>query len=101
MRWHSHEENRQLKAQLAKKTAYHGPVAPHGYFYLADDDDGDDPICPSCYQATPQRIGYIGAARSWNGGIRRECKLCGKHVYKEEMDLSKPARIVPRRSPYT
>ena len=94
------EEIRHLKAQLAEKTAYVGPIAPHGYFYAADDVQKEHPLCPSCYQAKPQQIGFMDDAHSWNGGVRRECKLCGKHVYEKPMDLSTPRRIVPVRSRY-
>jgi hypothetical protein len=82
------EENRQLKAQLAAKAAYIGPVAPHGYFYEATDAPKQHPLCPTCFQSNPQRIGFMDESKPWNRGIRRECKLCGKHVYEKPMDLA-------------
>lgn len=79
------EENRQLKAQLATKAAYIGPVAPHGYFYAAEDGEHQHPLCPTCFQHEPQQIGFMNARHQWNGGVRRECKKCGKSLYEAPM----------------
>lgn len=71
------DENRQLKAQLAQKAAYVGPIAPHGYFYKADDGQKmQHPLCPTCFQKQPQEIGYMTEPKPVRGGIRRRCKLC-------------------------
>jgi hypothetical protein len=39
-------ENRQLKAELEKKTEVEGPIPPFGYFYKRG--DRDNPVCPKC-----------------------------------------------------
>jgi hypothetical protein len=44
------EENRQLKAQLAKRDSLVGPIPPYGYVYRADDKGHDNPMCPKCFQ---------------------------------------------------
>ena len=93
------EENRRLKAQLAEKAAYFGPIAPHGYYFAAEDQNAQQhPLCPSCFQSKPQQIGFMDEAKPWNGGVRRSCKLCGKSVYEKPMDLSTPRSIRVVRS---
>jgi len=77
------EENRLLKAQLVEKAKYVGPLAPHGYFYEAD--DRTHPICPRCIQERPPKIGFMSDAEEWNDGIRRTCRLCQKKVWETEM----------------
>jgi hypothetical protein len=95
------EENRKLKAQLAEKATYVGPVAPHGYFFAASDEQQQHPLCPSCFQAKPQQVGFMDAAKQWNGGVRRSCKLCNKPVYEKPMESATFSVARSRRSPYT
>jgi hypothetical protein len=82
------DEIRLLKAQLAAKSAYCGPIAPHGYFYFDTDEKNDnEPLCPVCFQATPQQISFMGEREDWNGGVRRRCKLNRSHIiYEQEME---------------
>ena len=82
------EENRQLKAQLAAKAAYIGPVAPHGYFYTAEDGQQQHPLCTICFQHVPQQIGYMSELEEWNGGLRRLCKKCGNSMFEKPMELT-------------
>jgi hypothetical protein len=92
------EENRQLKAQLAAKAAYVGPVAPHGYFYVAEDGQQQHPLCPTCFQSNPQQIGFMTDAKRTGGGVRRRCKLCSKPV--DESPVSKPGPHMVRIRQY-
>ena len=85
-----HDENRQLKAELAKRTAIEGPVPPFGYFYK--DGDRDNPLCPKCYQSKERCESYMGPLIPWNRGSRRNCRNCGHSIYEQEMDLS-PRRL--------
>jgi hypothetical protein len=39
------EENRQLRAELAKRSEIEGPIPPFGYFYKYG--DRDHPLCPN------------------------------------------------------
>ena len=71
------EENRLLKASLADKNQYVGPLPPHGFYYLSD--DRNSPLCPMCFQQEPRKIGFMDKGQPWNDGmLRRQCKLC-KH----------------------
>ena len=78
------EENRTLRVALVEKSKYVGPIAPHGYYFV--DGDKERPLCPRCFQETPQRIAFLTSPHEWNGGIRRTCKLCRHHVYEKEME---------------
>jgi hypothetical protein len=51
------EENRKLKAALEEKAAYVGPIPPHGYVFAGSDTERQHPLCPTCYQCKPQKIG--------------------------------------------
>jgi hypothetical protein len=95
------EENRKLKAALVEKAAYIGLIPPHGYVYAGTDTEHQHPLCPTCYQSKPQKIGVMGEAQDWNGGIRRGCKLCGHHVYEREMELGRVTRVRRDYDPYS
>lgn len=83
------EENRQLKLQLAAKAAYVGPIAPHGYYYAAADaETRQHPLCPICFQSSPQQIGFMDEAKNWSYGVKRDCKLCGKSIWEVAPDYS-------------
>jgi hypothetical protein len=91
------EENRQLKAELAKKAEIEGPVPPFGYFF--DKRHPDHPMCPKCYQAKESRIAYMGPLHPWNGGMRRVCQLCGHITTEQEGERVTVTRL--QRRPYT
>jgi hypothetical protein len=95
------EENRTLKAQLAAKAAYVGPIAPHGYYFAANDAESHQhPLCPICFQSQPQKIAYMTDAQDFAGGVGRECKVCNKVIF-EKATTQTVTRIVPRTySPY-
>lgn len=87
------DENRQLRAELAKKVEIDGPRPPFGYFF--DKSHPDSPLCPKCYQSKESRLSYMGPAVPWNRGVRRDCRICGFTIFEKEMDLS-PRRLQPR-----
>ncbi len=89
------DEVRALEANQRASAAYIGPVPPHGYYYGADDETKEHPLCPKCYQMEPPRKAFLDDPRLWNGGSRRVCKLCGLFIYEKPMDLS--PRPVSRR----
>jgi hypothetical protein len=75
------EENRNLKAELAKRAETDGPVPPFGYYF--DKRHPDSPLCPKCYQSSDSRLAFMGPQEPWgNGALRRKCQLCG-HVIDE------------------
>ena len=73
-----------------------GPLPAFGYFFRKG--DSDNPLCPKCYQGKGKIQAFLSPAISWNGGIRRECRICHEFFYEKEMDLgstrvAKRARI--------
>jgi hypothetical protein len=74
------EENRALRLALAEKSKYRGPIPPHGYYF--QEGDQDNPLCPICFQSTPQRIAFLTVREKYTIGMGRKCKLCN-HVMFE------------------
>jgi len=88
---------RSLEAEIEKRSVVDGPLPPFGYFF--DKQHPDSPLCPKCYQAKDSQLSFMGPAKSWSGGIRRACRICGLLIYEEEMDSNAaPAR---QRRPYS
>ncbi len=75
------DENRRLKAELSKKAELEGPVPPFGYFFK--NGDHEHPLCPKCMQGKESRESFLTPAQEWNGGLRRVCRICGLHIYRE------------------
>jgi len=67
------EENRNLKAQIARKAEVLEPLDPHGYFFFKDRPDA--PLCPNCWQAQSTRAVYLSPLQGTNGRYR-ECLQC-------------------------
>ena len=69
------EENRVLRADLAKKGSitYSSEL---GYYFVAGDPN---PYCPTCYDAN-EKLLHLTASEPWNGGQRRNCRVC-RHTY--------------------
>lgn len=82
------EENRALRAQLAQREEIVGPDEVNGYFYYKSKPEM--PLCPKCYQTIPSNAVYLGPTHSFNGGIRRICRVCG---FKHMETPSKPLQI--------
>ncbi len=93
------EENRALRAALNEKGKYIGPVLPHGYYFQAGDNE--HPLCPRCFQETPQRIAFMTEPEDWNLGIRRQCKLCRHHIYEKPMVLNSVGRRPTEGGPWS
>ena len=66
------DEITNLKAQLTKKVAITGPIAPFGYFHK--NGDAEHPLCPKCYQEKGHE--FMLTTDHFNGGVRRVCQ-CG------------------------
>ena len=95
------DEIRKLKAQLEDKATYIGPLPPHGYYYAANDAEAQQhPLCQTCFQSKPQKIGFMDDAKSWSGGVRRECKLCQETVWEKPMDTATVTRVARQRGRY-
>lgn len=72
------DENRELRNLLAQKGKI-TRTGEHGFWFR---DGESDPLCPKCYEDTGKTI-YLTPAEPWNGGIRRDCKVCD-HMYMEK-----------------
>lgn len=68
------QENRDLKAALARKNEVVGPMGPQGYFFYKD--GLDQPLCPKCFQLQPPNPVYLSPLKPSNGGTRRYCRVC-------------------------
>jgi hypothetical protein len=53
--------------------------------------DNEGPFCPRC-AADREKLIPLLPSENWNGGIRRECTLCGEFFYEKRMN-SKPRQI--------
>jgi hypothetical protein len=68
---------------------------PLNYYYR----DGDPiPYCPTCWEKDNKPI-HLPNPEPWNGGIRRDCRVCKQTYWEEPMDDS-PVRFARRRSPW-
>src|SRR5271165_1563560 len=65
--------------------------------YYFDGDKG--PCCQPCFDGKG-KLTVLTPPEPWNGGIRRQCVLCGEFFYEKPMD-SGPVRFGARRRPYT
>ena len=74
------DENRQLKKELEDRTKYTDPLPPFGYIYRTDDTEQKHPLCPRCYQDTPQKIGFLKAPHKASTGMFRHCPLCSSNI---------------------
>jgi predicted nucleotide-binding protein len=53
------------------------------YYYR----DGDEvPFCPKCLENDKKEI-HLPASEPWNGGIRRDCRVCNETYWEQPMDL--------------
>jgi hypothetical protein len=75
------EENRDLKAKLAKKASITGPVPPFGYLYEKTDEAQQFPLCPRCYQEKLHV--YTLVAENWGGATMRSCPNCHWQLVEE------------------
>jgi hypothetical protein len=92
------EENSELRrtiAQLEKPPAKREPElrqvgAVHFYF---DGDKG--PCCQPCYDGKG-KLTVLTEPETWNGGVRRQCLLCGEHFYEKPMSHRRGQVPLPR-----
>ena len=87
------EENRRLKADIAKKGQVVGPTGKFGYFYHVD--NSEQPLCPKCIQSQPGNSVFLGPLHKHSNGLLRKCPICDYGNYEEPPKLG---RIVPRSS---
>lgn len=74
------EENRSLKAELARQGEIVGPVQPHGYFFFEEKPEG--PLCPNCWQSRPRSARFLSPLQRNSSASWRNCTGCG-HMYWE------------------
>jgi rubredoxin len=85
------EENRELKAKLAKKASVTESLLPYGYVYKAEDSAKEHPLCPECYRKH-EAIHPLPVATPWGDGTRRRCGTCG-WIREEEATGSGSVRL--------
>lgn len=82
------EENRGLKAELARRGEFDGPIKPHGYFFYKDRPD--KPLCPKCFQSQPSNPVFLSPIET---GKLRRCPICHWDHYETDEQPSKPVRM--------
>jgi hypothetical protein len=96
------DENSSLRlriAQLEQPSEKREPelrqVGAANYYF----DGNKGPCCQPCYDGKG-KLTVLTPPEPWNGGLRRQCVLCGEFFYEQPME-SGPVRIGARRRPYT
>jgi hypothetical protein len=85
------EENRSLKAQLAREDSIIGPDETLGYFYFKE--KMDQPLCPKCFQSQPRNAVFLEPLFTTTTGQKyRRCTVCGWTKW-ESQGLPTPTRI--------
>jgi len=90
------QENRELKAALAKKDEVIGPEEPHGYFFFKDKPE--QPLCPKCWQSQPKNPVFLSPLTTLDGGQYRSCIICRYDNYETPRTHSSEPVIIGRRS---
>lgn len=85
----------ELQRPLPKREPELRQVGAANYYF--DGDKG--PCCQPCYDGKG-KLTVLTQPEDWNGGVRRQCTLCGEYFYEKPMD-STPRQIGGRRRPYT
>jgi len=89
------EDNLQLRAALAEKKSVNRSDE-FGYYFKENETS---PLCPKCYEGDGKFI-YLPNSESWNGGIRRDCRICRQIYWEKPMNLN--SGQIPRTyNPYT
>jgi len=90
------EENRRLKAELARKDEFIGPIEPHGYFFYKTRPN--EPLCPKCFQGLPQHPVFLSLLKEVEGGQYRSCIHCGYDNWEKPRTHSSEPVMVGRPS---
>jgi hypothetical protein len=69
---------------------------PFSYYYR---DNDEVPLCPTCWEHSKKQI-HLPGAEPWNGGIRRDCRVCKQTYWEKPMEDTAP-QIRVRRSSWT
>jgi hypothetical protein len=85
------EENRGLKADLARRGEFVGPMEPHGYFFYKDKPD--KPLCPKCFQSQPSNPVFLSPLEATITGKLRRCPICHWMHYETDEQPFQPARM--------
>lgn len=94
------DENSELRrkiAELERPAARSEPelkqVGDSNFYFVGD----KGPYCQPCYDGKG-KLTILTPPEDWNGGVRRQCVLCGEHFYEKAMD-NRPVRLGGRRGP--
>ena len=85
------EENRGLKAELARKDEFVGPIEPHGYFFYKD--KRDQPLCPKCFQSQASNPVFLSPVEMTITGKLRRCHICNWQHYETAEQPLQPVRM--------
>ncbi|MGP8226465.1 MAG: hypothetical protein ACLQGT_09970 [Terracidiphilus sp.] len=85
------EENRRLKAELARKDEFLGPIEPHNYFFFKEKPN--QPLCPKCFQSQPPNPVFLSPLTDLDGGKYRSCLICGYENYETPRNYSNPVAV--------
>ena len=87
------DENKRLHGQLEQQSQKPTLKECGDTVYCFHNNEG--PFCPRCY-VNKEKLIPLPSPEDWNGGIRRECTLCGEYFYEKRMN-SNPIQIGGRR----
>ena len=82
------QENLRLQRELSEVERSVSAAAamrmrsPFNYYYS---DDDPVPFCPTCWEHSEKRI-HLPEAEPWNGGLRRDCRVCQQTYWEKPMD---------------
>jgi hypothetical protein len=94
------EENRRLKADIAKKDQVIGPIGQFGYFFHKDNPE--QPLCPKCFQNQASNTVFLGPLHKHNNGLLRKCPVCDYGNYEEPAKRGRIIATIPApRSAWT
>jgi hypothetical protein len=71
------QENRDLKAALARKDEVIGPEGPNGYFFI--EGKRDTPLCPKCLQSNDKNRVFLRPV-DFYGAPSFHCVVCNNYV---------------------
>jgi hypothetical protein len=86
------DENQQLGQQFEEQQ--HPPEKPKikqvgdtNYYFRGD----EGPFCQPCYDDKGKTV-QLSPPENWNGGVRRQCRVCNNYFYEKKMNLSPVSR---------
>jgi hypothetical protein len=91
------DENNELRRRIAELEK--PPESPEprqvgdAIFYFVGEKG---PYCQPCFDGKG-KLTLLSPVKNWNGGLRRDCSLCGGDFYEKQMNVSAVQLGGPRR----